>query len=81
MWHLRDPQAGQRPVDGWLRTDMGHLADEGFYLSGGARRDQDRRASCHPKDVDEVIAELPATSNPSSVDDTRAGDQGFHRPR
>ena len=47
--------------EGWLRTgDMGHLDDEGFLFLSGRRSDMIKTGAhrVHPKDIEEVIAEL-----------------------
>ncbi|HPG93212.1 MAG TPA: AMP-binding protein, partial [Dokdonella sp.] len=65
-------------VDGWLRTgDMGHLDDEGFLYLSGRRSDMIKTGAhrVHPKDVEEVIAELPAIAEVAviGIDDDTLG--------
>ena len=48
-------------VDGWLKTgDMGHVDADGFLYLSGRRSDMIKTGAhrVHPKDVEEVIAEL-----------------------
>lgn len=49
-------------VDGWLSTgDIGHLDEEGYLFLSGRRSDIIKVGAhrVHPKDVEEVISELP----------------------
>jgi len=77
--YWRDPQATASVlVDGWLRTgDMGHLDDEGFLYLSGRRSDMIKTGAhrVHPKDVEEVIAELPAIAEVAviGIDDDTLG--------
>ncbi|HEX7769886.1 MAG TPA: fatty acid--CoA ligase family protein, partial [Dokdonella sp.] len=56
--------------EGWLRTgDMGHLDDEGFLFLSGRRSDMIKTGAhrVHPKDIEEVIAELPEVAEVAVV--------------
>jgi acyl-CoA synthetase (AMP-forming)/AMP-acid ligase II len=56
--------------DGWLNTgDLGHLDDEGYLYLAGRRSDMIKTGAhrVHPKDVEEVIEELPEVAEVAVV--------------
>lgn len=76
-WRNPDATAGVLH-DNWLKTgDMGHFDDDGFLYLSGRRSDMIKTGAhrVHPKDVEEVIAELPAIAETAviGIDDDTLG--------
>lgn len=68
-WRDADATAGVLK-EGWLRTgDMGHVDEDGFLFLSGRRSDMIKTGAhrVHPKDVEEVIAELPGIGDVAVV--------------
>jgi acyl-CoA synthetase (AMP-forming)/AMP-acid ligase II len=63
---LNDPTATRAVIkDGWLKTgDMGRVDPEGFLFLAGRRSDMIKTGAhrVHPKEVEEVIAEIPGVA-------------------
>ncbi|MEZ5461202.1 class I adenylate-forming enzyme family protein [Dokdonella sp.] len=77
LGYWRNPDATAAVLsEGWLKTgDMGHLDSDGYLFLSGRRSDMIKTGAhrVHPKDVEEVIAELPAIAETAVVgidDDT-----------
>ncbi|MGB0133864.1 class I adenylate-forming enzyme family protein, partial [Dokdonella sp.] len=76
-WRNPDASAGVLR-EGWLKTgDMGHFDEDGFLYLSGRRSDMIKTGAhrVHPKDVEEVIAELPeiAETAVAGIDDDTLG--------
>lgn len=69
--YWRDPDASAAVLqDGWLKTgDMGHMDADGYLFLSGRRSDMIKAGAhrVHPKDVEEVIAELPMVAEVAVV--------------
>ena len=71
MGYWQDPAATSAALkDGWLKTgDMGHMDADGYLFLSGRRGDMIKAGAhrVHPKDVEEVIAELPSVAEVAVV--------------
>jgi len=77
-WRDAALTAGVLGADGWLRTgDMGHVDADGYLFLSGRRSDMIKTGAhrVHPKDVEEVVAELDGIAEVAvvGVDDELLG--------
>ena len=79
LGYWRNPEASHTVLrDGWLKTgDMGYLDDDGYLFLSGRRSDMIKTGAhrVHPKDVEEVLAELAGIDEVAvvGVDDDTLG--------
>lgn len=79
LGYWRNPEATASVlIDGWLKTgDMGHTDTDGYLYLSGRRSDMIKTGAhrVHPKDVEEVLAELPGVGEVAviGVDDDTLG--------
>src|SRR5690606_27859413 len=79
LGYWRNPEASHTVLrDGWLKTgDMGYLDDDGYLFLSGRRSDMIKTGAhrVHPKDVEEVLAELAGLDEVAvvGVDDDTLG--------
>ncbi|HQV50140.1 MAG TPA: class I adenylate-forming enzyme family protein [Dokdonella sp.] len=79
LGYWRNPEASVGVLkDGWLKTgDMGHIDADGYLFLSGRRSDMIKTGAhrVHPKDVEEVLAELPEVGEVAvlGVDDDTLG--------